>query len=301
MILTAFKKTAEDLTKEMVEKGANVAIRRKGFVNISINPRLLFPQTLSIRKGMQQLTDTPEHHAIFPWTVGPEDAYGPGYVQETGLRVPDPTDTEQKFVFQYMPGMVLDRWKQYVPVREQYEDFFEALATLDAMAHTIARAVAESFDARNRRKENLLKYPGSLVERLKGGRCVTRVLRYCKKDDALPDAKVHLDRSMFTVHAWSSQSGLTLFGPDKQRIMVDETATDQVSVFTGEKFVAATRGHLGYGTAHGVRDKRRDLGKRTGDRYAIVLFVHPKTLESDAEWLVANKDVLKRHEQGFTL
>ncbi len=273
------------------------AIKRSGFLEIPVDARFLWPCILAVRDGLKMITEDPVRQRHFPWHDLTKDLYGPKYTQEVGLKKTEPGDSENKFTFHYSPGMLSELHGARVPVKE-YAEFFHALHKLDQWSLKIALNVAEAFDAANRLDG---KYPGSMVEKLKSGTRVIRALRYRNKNDDLPDAKPHVDRSHFTIHTWSSHSGLKMVRPDGSLAPVNETAVDMVAVFPGEKFAAVTRGALGFGTPHGVRDERRQNGTRDEDRYAIVCFVHPGPDQDDADWLLNNRDRIEQLEATLAI
>lgn len=245
-----------------------------------------------IKDGMRYITNDPRFLAALPWRIHEADAYGPAYEQETGLRAPEPHKQDYKYVLQFTPDMVMDRSVLSEPI---VRSLFAALGRIDEHAREAALHVAVALDRRRR-------FPHSIATALESGRVITRVLRYLPKRDETPDAKVHIDRSFLTVHYWSSHPGLRIFDPRGGIVPVRETSSRDIVVFPGRKFAALSRGTLGYGTPHGVRDERRKNGSHGGeDRYAIVSFVHPKSTVEDAAWLHAHRDEIARFEAGFAL
>lgn len=290
----------ESLVAYMRKRSADVAMNRNGYLEVPADSDFLRPRTNAIVAGMKLITDEPARHTHFPWRDLLVDCYGQKYTQEVGLRCSAPDDSENKYTFHYNLGMMHELLKSGVPLPE-YGPFFNALEELDQWSLTIALAVAGVYDDTNRRRVKKTGYPSSMVRKIMRGSRIIRVLRYRKKDDAAPDAKPHVDRSLFTVHAWSSHPGLKICAPDGSWWPVNETAYNSVAVFPGEKFAAVTRGIWSFGTPHGVRDERRAHGSRTDDRYAIVCFVHPEPLPDDAEWLLANRDRIEEHEATLAL
>jgi len=300
MSIQALERRPVSYRAYMQNRSADVAIKRNGFLEAGVDPRFLWPHVLSIRDSMKFITDNAARQAHFPWYDLIRDIYGKKYTQEVGLKSTQPDDSENKFTFHFAPGMMKSLWENNVPVLE-YALFFKALHELDQWSLDIALAVAEMYDKTNRRHDGGPKYPGSMVQKIKAGSRIIRVLRYRKKNDDAPDAKPHVDRSIFTVHAWSSHPGLKMFSSNGMCLPVNETAHDSVAIFPGEKYAAVTRGLFGFGTPHGVRDERHTNGTRDEDRYAIVCFVHPVSLKQDAEWLLANRERIEEHEAILTL
>lgn len=278
----------------------DLEMRKLGVVEIAVNSNFLLPRVTTIREGMRRLTDDPHSLKSFAWHVLQEDLFGPKYHQEVGLKNTSPDDDEKKFTFHYAPEMLSEREFKHAPFGD-YQALFDALHDLDRWAQGIALAVAGCFDARNRKPGALKRYPGSLVQRLHQGRRIIRVLRYQQKANEAPDAVMHIDRSLFTVHPWSSHPGLRFSTTPGKTLAVNETSISRAAVFPGEKFAAATRGAFGYGTPHGVRDERWEKGTRTEDRYAIVCFTHPGPDTGDAAWLLANRHLIEQHEAKFSV
>jgi hypothetical protein len=293
--MTALLRKAEDLGTQLARRSANLAIRRDGFIEVAVNPYALSQCIDLVRGGMQAITDDPHGLQKFPWRNLVEDAYGPKYAQEVGLKTTKTGDSESKWTFHYSYGIEASTSG---PQLIEHAKFFDALRWFDHWSLAIALKVAQTFDAANRIEQT---YPGSMVQRLQSGTRVIRVLRYRKKEDDKPDATMHVDRSLFTIHAWSSHAGLRIRSPDHTVCSIQETSCEAAAVFPGEKYAAVTRGAFGFGTPHGVRDERRATGIRQEDRYAIVCFVHPETQLNDAEWLKTNRHLIEAYEATFTV
>jgi len=290
---------SKDLTTYLQQHSADAVLKRNGFIEVPAGKDYLLPRITAIREGMTRMTDDPQGRDKFPWKNIVIDAYGERYPQEVGLKHTVEDEVERKFTFHYQPEIT--RMLPAALVRE-YMSFFNALYDLNMWSRNIALSVASCFDAANERRDGGPKYQGSLTQKILAGRRVIRVLRYRQKQDAEPDATVHVDRSCFTVHAWSSHRGLRMFTPQGESCPVEETSFSTAAVFMGEKFVALTRGIFGLGTPHGVYDERRLAGARSNeDRFAVVCFVHPQTHQDDAQWLLANWPRIVEYEKKFHL
>ena len=302
MTLLALDSGAEGLTNRFAASSAHIGIKRNGVVEVPIKRQFLLPHIHAIRDGMVHITDDLVRCAHFPWHNFVFDAYGEYYRQEVGLRTPDKSqESERKFVFHYLEGMLPELRAVGVPL-EEYAEFFAALASLSTWAMEVARVVARGFDEANHRDDELPSYySGSMLERLEHGTVVIRVLRYLDKKDREPDAKIHIDRGLFSIHPWSSHEGLVFFNRKGSPVTVDETNPDYAAVFLGEKSAAVTCGMLGLGTPHGVRDVRRDSSLRDEDRFAIVCFVHPEARDDDVQWLLNNRMRIVHYENRFHL
>lgn len=302
MSMQVLEHSREPLGKYLTRRSANIAIERNGFIEVPAQQEFLQPLLMRVAAGMDFLIKHPERWKHFPWQIMETDGYGENYAQDIGFRPPEENKRgERKFTFHYLDSMVPLFASRGVPIHE-YSDFLGALRQLSHYGMVIAMAVAEAFDNANRRAGSE-KYPGSLADRLRRGRFVIRILQYLEQHQEvlaqdLPDASEHLDRGVFSPHFWSSEKGLYLFGPDRERHEAEETSFSAVTVFPGKKFAAATRGKFGYGTVHGVRDHRRG-GIRNSDRIAIVGFAHPIALPGDVDWLLANKQAMEAWEKSF--
>lgn len=280
----------ESVAAHLMARSAEVAVIRNGHIELPIDPEFLGPRLGVIRAGMKKITETPELQEAFPFRVAGTDAYGDRYNMEVGLR--QRNDRERKWWFQYMP-------KAYLapsPAQRKTGAFLGALHDLDKKAIEIAIALAECFDARNRRKNTSEKYDGSMAQRIRNGSCITRVLRYLSVD-TVASAYPHVDRAAFTVHWGATHEGLVVFGPSGDRMRVRERSNDIVAVFPGEKFAAISRGSLGLGTPHGVKRDR----EANEDRYAFVSFVHPEAVDGDVAWLLAHRSEIEERERSLSL
>jgi hypothetical protein len=161
--------------------------------------------------------------------------------------------------------------------RTKYASFMSALDELSKSALSIVRQIAEEFDRVKAQHSRYKSYPGSLTERMYGAVAITRLLRYGKAF-----AKVHRDRDGFSVHHYSSHSGLYLFDKKKKAHGIEETSPYSRSVFTGEKFWAATRGLFGTAVPHGVE---ASAYIPPIPRFAIVTFIHIALTPADVKWL----------------
>lgn len=284
-------------TPALFDDGNRKSLRLDGYTDIAVNAIDAAHDYERVRLGMERITDDVSLHEAFPWRTFELDAYGKMYRQEVGLSPPDASKDDRKFRFQFTPEMVPDVPPDALDVPE-VRRMLQALGRIEARACTIAHAALESYDTENTGGR---EYRGSLAALLHGGRCITRVLRYRDRTDAAPDAKPHIDRSLLTVHNWSSHPGLRVLTPHGNVRMVRETSPKSVTLFGGEKLFALSRGVLGFGTPHGVRDERRVHGTRSEDRYAIVSFVHPITRLCDANWLLANRYLIEEYEASITL
>jgi hypothetical protein len=170
-------------------------------------------------------------------------------------------------------------------------NFLSGCALFNDMAQRIALLVARAFDACNTPRHAAAEcYPGSLEERIKQSKTITRLLRYEQVVGAAPDALLHRDRSCFTIHWLSSHPGLVLFDRFEQSVKVNETDPRRILVFPGTKFWGVTRGLYGFGALHGVRDPRRSRESQNANeqRFAIVSFVHCALTPEDVAWMDAH-------------
>lgn len=267
---------------------------RQGFLEFSVEERVFKKRFIAIKAGMEKITDDPRLQALFPWGSLCFDDYGPGYEQECGLTKRD--DDEQKFIFQYSPEANM---ASGIELDSVLTHFFEALYEIDQEARRLSTIVATCFDVLRRDTPEPL-YPMSLMELLRGGRIITSVIRYLTKKIPAPDAKLHHDRSLFTVHWGATHGGLVLISPDGTPHRIQETSMSRVAIFPGRKFAACTRGLLGLGTPHGVRDERTAT-TRDEDRYSLISFVHPSSNVKDARWIATHQSEFDTAIQAISL
>jgi len=261
-----------------------------GFYEREIDPRFLAGVIPDIREGLLRMTEGPDTDAFREVELLYDEM---GWSHNSGLV--RRSDDEQKWFFHhYGPPTHLHLQVSGAPVH-RYERFFLALTKVNARAKRLAYDLARELDRRH-------TCPGGpLSPRIEKNHCVTRVLRYLKRDEAkAPDATVHLDRNCITVHWYSSHPGLRIFGPDGQAHTARETAMDRIVFFTGKKFAAATRGEFGLGTPHGVKDDARHA-RTNDDRLALVSFVHCGLHEHDAAWLKGAKGSMDALEMSCVM
>lgn len=191
-----------------------------------------------------------------------------------------------------------------VRAKSEYASFLRSAQRFNAIAKKLALSVADEFDRVNALLPVHERFPGSLRERLEHMFIITRLIRYHPLRAQIPDAQVHCDRSLFTVHHYSSASGLRVFDKAKQSHATDETNPETLCLFTGEKFRIATRGMFGPAAAHGVYDERR-LGTAPtpegGMRFVAVTFVHCALCAEDVAWFLQHKALFLLVQSEFVL
>lgn len=180
-------------------------------------------------------------------------------------------------------------------VLSDYADFLRACKILNDRGREKALRLAESFDAVNRGAKS---FPGSLTERMRNGRTLTRLLRY-------EDTK---------------ETNLVLFDHKCQAILSQESDPRHILMFPGTKFWGVTRGHYGTGTVHGVYSKKNaqfdaslhhdrscmtlhwiSKSDTNGHRFAVVTFVHCELYPEDVEWFDAHIHDLKIDRAAYCL
>ncbi len=272
--------------ESLFRSGAHIFLKQNNFVELSANPAFVRSRTAAIQSGMETITSDPKLRELFPFYGHLVDGYGSKYQQETGLKH-EQSDGENKFVFQYIDGV------DYPTDNHACRAFLRALSEIDAMGREYAIGLAECHDTAF---GNAQPYEGTLVDRVRRGTSVTRVLRYLPVEDGASDAYPHIDRGIISIHWKASHEGLYVFLPDGSKTRVRECENDSVCAFFGRKYVAATQ-QIGNGCPHGVRYDRKP-GK---DRYSIVTFVHPAAVDSDVAWLLAHDAEIKAYERSITL
>ena len=281
------------LSSLFMARSAEVEILKKGFLQFPVDPTFLGPRVHAIIEGMKRLTGDPRAAKALPWRTFATDAYGPRYGQEVGLIFKN--DDDVKYTLQYTPEAFTNVGKD--PALQSYLPLFDALFDIDAKAKEIALALAACFDAHNRGQIPSMQYPGSLVEALLAGRCISRVLCYPPQAKRIMRAKLHVDRSAITPHIYGSEQGLLVWDREiREWVPVEETSLSKIAVFPGEKFAACTRNVYNmYGTPHGVWCHKAP----EENRYAIVCFAHPAANDNDAKWLLENRTKIEEFEASI--
>ncbi len=276
-----------------VPKNAWDHIVTRGFVEFSIDPDFLQSTVPSIIEGMVRMTTNPHHIDEFKVKIlGTDEA---GWPQDSGLV--KRSDDEKKWFFHYCGDTTYTHLERSGAPVYYYDTFFSALEKVNKQARLFALQFARQYD------EVRAGTTPKLAPRVKNAYCLTRVLRYLKRDEVEKnDANIHLDLSFMTVHWISTQPGLVLFGPDGNQYRTQETAYDSVALFPGKKCAAVMRGEHGlgtYGTFHGVKNPLRHVAKE--DRFALVSFVHIPLSDEEAMWLQAADVAMKRAKQPLII
>lgn len=209
-------------------------------------------------------------------------------------------DDPNKERFHYAPSLLALISEE---TRSAHAKFLTALSDINTEAHNIALVFASEMDRVNGMlpREHLSTYVGSFVERITSSCTITRLVRYRHVAGRVSDAKVHRDRDFLSVHHYSNASGLCFFDKKDDRIEVDnEVDPSSVSIFTGEKFWAVTRGVFGTGALHGVFDRRRAQESLLDEeRFAVVSFIHVPLETRDLLWLRAHLDEIHIDQGRF--
>jgi hypothetical protein len=280
----------------LLDQGVFAALKERGYAELPVDAGLLQSRITPIIAGMQRITSDSALRALFPFHPHTTDAYGNEYQQEAGLKH-ETRKGENKYVFQYIRGA---RWAlgrmgaaEMDAPHETVRSFLEALDALEDLARTTALSLARTVDQRFGRNA---PYTGSLYLRVLRGTIVLRVLRYLEVAALANDAIPHIDRGLLTLHIYATHEGLIVVLPNGEQVRVRECELDSITAFWGRKYMAASRGKT-RGVPHGVKYKR--VGGE--DRYCIVAFIHPETIEADASWLRANDQAVKAEEGRILL
>lgn len=265
------------------------------------------------RQGLSRLLDTDPLRSdfVFPDDSYPSDELGePLELGLLGIKLGDKKEGGKLGVFDRVSGRTHDDAGKnrfhfadaLLPLlsrraKSEYASMLRSCQRFNGTARTIALALATEFDRLNAISHEDARYPGSMRERLQGMFVITRLIRYHPLEERIPDAQVHCDRALFTVHHYSSAPGLRVFDKALVAHATDETNPRAVCCFTGEKFRIVTRGKFGSAAAHGVFDQRR-LGAMSAPpgemRFVAVTFVHCSLTADDVAWFHG-------HEQDFKL
>jgi hypothetical protein len=249
-------------------------IFRKGFAELSIDPKFLSHTIPAIKNGMERIISK-DAAAFEKFILGHDEMNWP---KDSGLY--RRSDDEKKWFFHYFGSSTMTHLLARGAPVNQYDTFFAALEKINEQAFMIAKKMARLYDEHGRLPS------GKLFPRMQQGSKLTRGLLYEQTEsESGADALVHLDRSCITVHWFASEPGLVVFDPDGAKHSVNELAHDTVAVFIGKKFAGATHGIYGLGTPHGVKDKTRHLRAAGQKRFALVSFVHIPLTPEDVEWL----------------
>lgn len=277
-------------TRVAIPANAWDAIFAQGFTEFAIEPEFLAQVVPAVKEGLTRMSDTTSHHASFQKVVLGKDEMG--WEQDSGLV--RRSDREKKWFFHYCGGITYSHLHASGAPVHEYDEFFRALATVNARARMYASQLAKAYDKR-------FSCPsGPLAPRAEKSYCLTRALRYLKtQESSEPDATVHFDRGFVTPHWVSTQSGLVLFGPDGTRREAQEKSLKHVAIFPSKKFAAVTRGKHGFGTAHGVKNKLRH--QTAEDRFALVSFVHIALSANDIAWLKSVEEQMEQAEKSFVM
>jgi hypothetical protein len=263
------------------------AILENGYTECHIDPTFLAPRLGAVYGGMKVLTDDPALAELFPYGLLPYDLYGEEYPFDYGLR--ERKDDERKFFFHFIPQVYREDDGRIV---SQLARFFRALRDLDAKARELALTLAHDFDTIY---GTSLGNDCSMVEWLGDCNCMTRALRYLKRENRFRyDAKPHVDRNAITPHWGGTQDGMRILDTTGTWRSINETAPDMVALFYGEKFAAFLRGRYGFGTLHYVKSPEREQH----DRLSAVSFVHPTARACDVACLNANKKEIEAFEDA---
>lgn len=289
-------------------------MQAQGFTTLSCKD---MSQTIAIAsRGFAALLADPAARAAFtiPSDAYPKDELGEPY--ELGIleeKCGEYKDVARLGFFDQAAGRVVDDVRKdrfhYAPkllqllpreVRLEHGGFLASLALLNTLAVEAVCQLTREFE---KMKWSFRRsYPLSLSSRLQYAFPITRIIRYGENNSALPDAQVHRDRDYLTVHHFSSVAGLSLFDNQNKAYTIPETDPRSVSVFTGEKFWALTRGVFGTGVPHGVFDLRRKHGApRNSHRFVVVTFVHLPLDPADVAWLLEHKADIKLSGADYQL
>ena len=280
----------QERTRVEIPADAWTHIFTNGFVEFQIEPTFLELVVPVIQEGLTRMSNNPAHHEAFKEVILNTDEMG--WPQDSGLV--RRSDSERKWFFHYCGDLTYSHLcASGAPVHE-YENFFRALAKINARARIYAYQLAYAYDT-------YFSCPsGPLAPRIKNAFCLTRALRYMSREETESyDAGIHFDRSFITPHWISTQPGLMLFAPDGTKHEARETSYDTIAMFPSKKFAAVTRGKHGFGTAHGVKNKLRH--KTTEDRFALVSFVHIPLSPEDVAWLKSVSAQMEHAEKKYVI
>lgn len=299
MVHANLKKAAEDLCS-------------KGFTVVPVED--MEDALLLANKGFERVLNTPWLRELFtiPETCWKRDELGEPY--EIGLlrkkqgeqKQPDAEgffdqasgrkyNDANKDRFHYSDDLML-----HLPQNYQ-SDFLAGVVSLNKVAREVADMLLIAL-MKNYQFISAIDSPETLIDRCEQMTVTTRLIRYGAVSGLSPDAQVHRDRCTITVHHWSNQAGLRLFDKEHNVHLTTETDSTQVTVFTGEKFWAMTRGIFGTGAPHGVRDERRITGEYDETpRFVAVSFVHIPLTEADCQWMKEHVGEIKLNQSLYCM
>lgn len=261
------------IQRAIEEAGGIEEYLSRGFLQIKYDPSVLAESVPFVTDGLRRLIDF-DQEAFAADVFGYDEV---GWKHDSGLYRRNVR--EQKWFFHCFKETCDRMVARGAPVGK-YACFFMTMEDLNQRGLEIARIVSRMFDEYH--EANGIPMPCLLADHFVNGYCLTRGLRYLKRERGKADATAHFDRGGCTIHWWGSRQGLIVVDKEEQQHRVLETEYDTVCIFPGKKFGGITEHRYGCGTLHGVIDTERDAGSAE-DRFALVTFAHPTLTAAQAQ------------------
>lgn len=282
-------KGRESTIRKSIESAGGIpAFLVNGFLQIEYDPSVLAQKVPVIIDGMTRMIDGEDRDTFAADVFGHDEL---GWKRDSGLY--RRSEREQKWFFHCFKE-TCDRMRARGAPITEYGDFFMAMDDLNHRGLELARVLAQMFDEYHTAIGRTMP---SLTDAYVNGYCLTRGVRYLKRDKGKADATAHFDRTGITAHWWGSRPGLIVVDAQGAQHRIRETDYENICLFAGKKFGGITNYAYGNGTLHGVVDSARNAGAKS-DRFAIISFTHPTLTAEEASRVLAREPLCAEIEKN---